>query len=126
MIIIYHGGKPFWPQMACRLHLARQKNGKSTVPFTVIGKDKQGNVICSLAYGRYHTVYERAILGICHIFNLNVRLVNVYELLSGDNNIAFIFRVKLFFLSWCPNLFFGYKAEVERILLSRIRLIQGG
>lgn len=125
MIIIYHGSHLFLPRLACCLHLVQQDmSQKIHLPFTLMGRDKLGNVVCCLVYGRYHMVYERAITGISHIFNLDVRLVDVDKLLFTENRVNLSFRAKLLLVRFFPGLFPDYLTQVKQKLFPALKFIR--
>lgn len=87
MIIVFCGTHAALPLAAAYLCIEESGNGavppawwnSKTNPLAVMGKDRQGNIICCISSRRRLDVYQRAIAGIAGIFKSNVMLVNADE-----------------------------------------------
>lgn len=125
MIIIYQGGQDFLPLAACCLHLdlhfkscSLTEARWSAKPLSVIGIDNKGNTVCLLVCGKHSDIYSRAIQGMSEIFNLEVELINVDQLVAvnrpkgGVNN-----YLKFMAMRFCPQLFSSWFIEDLRFIM---------
>lgn len=110
VIIVYQGRQGHLPLAACQMHLNQQPGSLPgldaqgvPVPLSVVGIDAAGNTICSLVCGKHSDIYSRAIEGMAEIFDLNVELINVDQLIernypAGSN------YLKHMAVRFCPQL----------------------
>ena len=87
---MYIGSHSYLPLTASYLHF-QQDHTEFSLPssqwwhrapshFHIIGADGDGNMVCTLATGRYGLVYHRALSGIAELFHLPVKFVDVDQL----------------------------------------------
>ncbi|SDF26008.1 hypothetical protein [Sporolituus thermophilus] len=127
MIIIYHGRRQLLPLVACYLHLGREQDvglilrraklQQNIQPFTIIGTDSNGNIVCCLAYGSYGGIYCRAVQGIAQIFSVDIKLINVDHLCSCRSGKGLMSVLRKYLAEWFPSIFGpAYLQEVSEVL----------
>lgn len=128
MIIIYYHSKCILPQIACKIHLALPQEytpARQQSPLTVMGIDKRGNTVCCLAYGRYRTVYLRAVKGISHMFHIHLCLIDVYTLLLTNGKMNLTLKIKIRLANFCPELLGIYLTTALRQFIPVLGHIKG-
>lgn len=127
MIIIYHGQRQLLPLAACYLHLGREQDvglifrcaklQQNNQPFTIIGTDSNGNIVCCLAYGHYGGVYCRALQGIAQIFSVDIELIDVDHVCSCRSGKGLISVLRKYLAEWFPSIFgLAYLQNVSEVL----------
>lgn len=134
MIIVYQGGQDFLPLAACYLHLDLHFKSSSLTearwsakPLSVIGIDKKGNTVCSLVCGKHSDIYSRAIQGVSEIFNLEVELINVDQLVAANRPKGSVNYLKFMAMRFCfcPQLFNSWFIEDLRSIMQQHGRVKG-
>jgi hypothetical protein len=96
-VILYQGSSHILPLLACEVHfegdfsetqdrlkIIKTHEREWLEPLSIVGTDKNSNIVCCLAYGRYGPLYDRALLGVSNLFGLNLKIIDVDAILKKE------------------------------------------
>ena len=131
---MYIGSHSYLPLTASYLHF-QQREIEFSFPspqwwhrtpshFHIIGADGDGNMVCTLATGRYGLVYLRALSGIAEMFHLPVQTIDVDQLVRTNCSRWSVLNLRLLMGRIFPAMQMKAAFAVLRPLLTGSSLLQ--